>query len=224
MKIRTNLWQNIFMKYLILSLAILFSSQILFGQNTSEKIKERDELKTAKLYFAQDEKCRKLYSKKKDEETEAACNLAVSMAENLPKSRYMEKHSAYRMLGLTLLWQRKFEQAISYFNKALEIGKPMVDDNDAETGEVYYLLGQTHHLLGQTEIAKDFYIKAENTYRTAFKKMGDSEIRSFYPKPIINILEAHLILVKDSGLSEDIEKIEKRLEETKLEFAEFLEN
>lgn len=213
-----------YMKQPILVLLILLSSQMVFGQAVFENDKQRDELKNAKLYFAQDDKCRKLYAQKKDNETEIACKLAVSIAERLPETRYMEKHSAYRMLGLALLWQKKYEESISYFNKALEVGKPKVDDTNAETGEVYYLLGQANHLLGRIEIAKDFYTKAENIYRTAFKEMGDSEIRGFYPKPIINILEAHLILVKDAGLKEEAEKIEKRLAETKIEFAKFLEN
>lgn len=205
-------------------LLTLLLTQISFGQTASEKIKQRDELKNAKLYFAQDDECRKLYGEKDYFEAEKSCKLAVSIAEKLPQSRFMEKHAAYRMFGLTLLWQRKYDEAISNFNKALEVGKPKVDDTDAETGEVYYLLGQANHLLGRIEAAKDFYIKAENTYRTAFKEMGDSEIRGFYPKPIINILEAHLILVKDAGLTEEAGKIEKRLAETKIEFAKFLEN
>jgi hypothetical protein len=54
--------------------------------------------------------------------------------------------------------------------------------------------------------------------------MGDSDIRELYPKPIVSILQAHLVLLNDAGLKEEAAKIEKRLAETKIEFAKFLEN
>ena len=99
-----------------------------------------------------------------------------------------------------------------------------MDDSNAEMGERYFLLGQAIRQLGKINEAKQYYDKAENTYRTAFNEMGDSDIREFCPKPIVNILEAHLVLLNDAGLKEEAAKIEKRLAETKIEFAKFLEN
>lgn len=195
----------------------------LFFSFGATKKEVEDEMATAKKYYAENDKCRQLYRDKKYSEAETSCKLAVSIAEQLPKTRYMEKHSAYRMLGATLLWERKFEESIVYFNKALEIGKPNVDDNNAETGEVYYFIGQANYLLGRVDAAREFYVKAENSYRAAFKEMGDSEIREFYPKPIISILQAHLILLEDAGMKEESAKVEKRLAETKIEFAKYID-
>jgi tetratricopeptide (TPR) repeat protein len=222
------------MKYLFFSLIFFLSLQIAFSQRvevpTSKKAinellrKDREETKANKLYFAEDEKCRKLISAGSFVQAETSCRLAVSLAEKLPKDRYLERSSAHVALAVALLWQGKALEAIPLLNRSLEIAKPIIDDTDAETGERYFWLGQANHQLGKINEAKEYYTKAEHTYRTAFKEMGDSDIREFYPKPIVNILKAHLILLKNAGLKEEAAKVEKRLIETKVEFAKFLEN
>ena len=210
-------------KVLGLFLLIFLGLQISFAQALSEKDKERNDLVTAKKYYAEHDKCRKLISEKKYDEAETSCRLVVSIAENLPRTRYMEKHSAYETLGVAFLRQHKSGEAIKYFDKSLEVGKTHLDDTDSETGEVYFLIGQANHLLEKVGIAKDFYTKAENAYRAAFKKIDAEELREYYPKPIINILETHLILLENAGLKDEAAKIEKRLAETKVEFAKYLE-
>ena len=223
------------MKHLFVSLIFFVSLQAVFSQTVTVEVptdkkriaeilkQDREETKANKLYFAEDEKCRNLTRAGIFAEAETSCRLAISYAEKLPKDRYLERSSAYQSLAYALLWQRKSDEAISLLNKSLEIGKPVIDDTDAETGERYFLLGQAYHQLGKVNEAREYYTKAETVYRTAFKEMGDSDIREFYPKPIVNILEAHLILLKDVGLKDEADKVEKRLAKTKIEFAKFLE-
>ncbi|MCY7375745.1 MAG: hypothetical protein LH472_07205 [Pyrinomonadaceae bacterium] len=158
---------------------------------------------------------------------EVSCRLAVSLAEKLPSSRSMEKYSAYKWLGYSLVWQKKSAEAIPVLEKSLTIAKDHLDETNAETGEVYFIIGQANHLLGNIEVAGDFYIKAEKVYRTAFVEIGDtdvdgSELRSPYPRSIKNILEAHLLLLKNAKLNDQASVIEKRLEKAKKEFAKYL--
>ena len=224
------------MKYLFFSLIFLVSVHTAFSQKVEVQVltdkkeidavmKKADEgTKANKLYFAEDEKCRNLTRTKSFVEAENSCQLAVSYAEKLPKDRHLERSSAYAALAWVFILHRKADQAIPLLNKSLEVGKPVIDDNDAETGERYFLLGLANYQLSKTNEAREYYTKAENTYRAAFKAMGDSDIREFYAKPIVNILEAHIILLKNAGLNEEAAKVEKRLVETKVEFAEFLKN
>lgn len=226
--------RKLVMKYLIFSLIFFVSLQYAYSQSVEVKVltnkkeiaaalKKADEgTKYNKLYFAEDEKCRNLTRAKMLVEAETSCRLATSYVEKLPAERHLERSSAYAALAWVLILQRKAVEAIPLLNKSLEVGKPVIDDTDAETGERYFLLGLAHHQLGETIESIKYYTKAENTYRAAFKKMGDSDIREFYPKPIVNILEAHLILLKNAGMNEKAAKVGKRLEETKSEFAEFL--
>jgi tetratricopeptide (TPR) repeat protein len=224
------------MKYFGLILLMLTLSQICLGQvilnqKEAERIarESAQEMKISKQYFTAHDKCRELMKQKNHAQAEVSCRLAVTLAEKLPNSRSMEKHSAYKWLGYSLVWQQKSEEAIPILEKSLEVAKIHLDETDAETGEVYFLIGQANQLLRRIKIASDFYIKAEKVYRTAFVeiggvKVGDDEIRSPYPRAIKNILEAHLILLKNAELVDDAAKVEKRLAETKVEFAKFLEN
>jgi tetratricopeptide (TPR) repeat protein len=224
------------MKSLFFSLIFLLCLQNAFSQRVEVQVltdkkeidallkKEREETRINKLYFAEEEKCRNLTRVRMFAEAETSCRLAISYSEKLPKDRYLERSSALESLAYVLLWQRKSDEAILFLNKSLEVGKPVIDDTDAEIGERYFLLGQAYHQLGNVNKAREYYIKAENTYRTAFKKINDDEIGGHYPKPIVNILEAHLVLLKTALLTEEATKVEKRLAETKIEFAKFLEN
>lgn len=222
------------MKYFGLILLFLLSTQIHFGQViTDQKEAERiykesvQESKISKQYFTEIDNCRNLLRAVKYIQAATACRLAVSTAEKFPKSRYMEKHSAYKVLGIALLWQRKAQEAISYFDKSLEVAKPNLDDSTAETGEVYFLLGQANHFLGKLEIAGDFYTKAENVYRSAFKMMKEVDSEEFllqpYAKAIRNILKTHLILLENAEMKDEAAQIEKRLTEAKKEFAKYLD-
>lgn len=219
------------MRYSSLVLLFLIGFQICSAQAvTNQKEAERlyrennQEMKTAKLYFAEDDKCRKLIREKNYNNAETCCKLLVSIAEKLPKTRYMEKYSAYQSLGVSLLWQRKPEEAIGFLNKSLEIAEPHIDDTDSETADIYYFLGQANYMLGKTDSARELYTKAENVYRTAFKKIDEDEIRQFYPRSILKILEAHIITDEEAGLKDEAEKIRNRVVETKREFAKYLEN
>ena len=224
------------MKYLGLILLTILFSQIGFGQVVlDQKEAERlaresaQEMKISKQYFTAHDKCRELVKQKNYAQAEVSCRLAVSLAEKLPDSRSMEKHSAYKWLGLTLFLQKKNEEAIPILEKSLTVAKNQLDEMNAETGEVYFLIGQANHLLGKVKIAGDLYTKAEKVYRAAIVEIcgaeaGSDEICSPYPRAIKNILEAHIILLRNAELNEEAKKVEKHLAETKVEFAKFLDN
>jgi tetratricopeptide (TPR) repeat protein len=184
--------------------------------------KAQEETRANRAYFTEDEKCRNLIKSREWVKAELSCRTAITLVEKLPKQHVLERSSARLALAVALLWQRKIGEAIPLINASIDIGKSVIDDSDAEMGERYFLLGQAYHLLGTVDDAAKYYTRAESTYRTAFKEMGDSDIRGFYPKPIVNILEAHLALLQNAGRTEAAATIEKRLAATRIEFAEFL--
>jgi len=190
----------------------------------TEKDKERDEMKIRKEYFAKNDECRELLTNENYKVAEISCKASVSIAENLPTTRYLEKRSAYNYFGIALLRQNKAEEAISYLNKALEVSKLHLDDTDSETGEVYYIIAQANRSLGKFDLAKKFYIKAENAYREAFKKIDADELRQFYPKAIKAILQSHLSLEESEGSKNGAVKIQKKLNDLKTEFPTSLDD
>ena len=216
------------MKYF--GLALLFfvsvticSGQIVTDQKEAERLYKKSilEAKNNKAYFSEAEKCRKLINEQSYVQAESSCKLSVMLVERLPKSSYMERHSAYKMLGLAFIRQRKAQEAITSLEKSLQAGKSNLDDTNSETGEVYFLLGQANQLLENTELASDYYTKAENTFRFAFVEIDD-DVRFDYVSILGNILETHIILAENANLKEKSEKYKKRLSDFKIEFAKYL--
>lgn len=206
------------MKYLgLILLTFLFSqigfSQVVLDQKEAERIarESAQEMRISKQYFTAHDKCHELVKQKNYARAEVSCRLAVSLSEKLPDSRSMEKHSAYKWLGLTLIWQRKNAEAIPILEKSLTVAKNRLDETNAETGEVYFLIGQANHLLRNIKTAGEFYKKAEKVYLAAIAEIceanSDDEICSPYSRAIENIRRAHQILLKNA----DLEGVAKRV-------------
>jgi tetratricopeptide (TPR) repeat protein len=198
------------------ALLLLFGAQFAIAQ-----VKSKDETIMAKQYFAEDAKCRSLIKTGKLHNAEISCRNALSLANKLPEQRDMEKYSANETVGLVILFQRRPGESIPFFNKALAIGKKRLTDSNAETGELYFYLGQANHLLGNFADAQKFYDDAEKVYRAAFIAINDDEVRAPYPQMIKNILTAHLSLLKTIGLTEKAEQVQKRLDNLKNEYHNF---
>ena len=184
--------------------------------------KEREATRINQAYFAQDEKCRNLLKGNDWLKAEASCRSAITLVEKLPKHHVLERSSSRLALAIALLFQRRADDAIPLLNASLEIGKPLLDDTDAETGERYLFLGHAHRLKGDIEISARYYERAESTYRTAFKEIDDDYLRRSYSRSIIRILEAHLSLVRSVGSESSAMIVEKRLSDAKVEFEAFL--
>lgn len=188
--------------------------------STKEEVRKEEE--TARKYYAQSDKCRALMKERKWNEAETACKLAISIAERLPENRYMEKYSAYKAVSYSLLYLKQSQASIEYSKKALEAAKDKIDDSDSETGEIYFLLGAANHNLWNLDKASEYFTKAEETYRNAFDKIDDDEIRQPYPQMIKTILQSHLITADEAGDKNKIEAIKKRLSELKRQYSKFL--
>ena len=186
--------------------------------------KEREEARVNRAFFAEHDKCRGLLRAQEWAKAELSCRSAISLVDKLPREHVLERSSVRESLALALLWQRRPEEAILLLNRSLEISKSILDGSDAEKCDVYLLLGHAHRLLNDIQIARSYYERAEGTYRSAFVKIGDDEVRFPYGQRIKNIVEAHYDLVKSAGLVKEAEKLQGRLAQVEKEFAKYLIN
>jgi tetratricopeptide (TPR) repeat protein len=220
----------LFLLFLFASYSSVYSQQVTVTATTNKKaidaILKNEQAKTGanKAYFDEDRKCRGLIRSGEWAKAEVSCQSAILLAEKLPSEHILERSSARESLGVVYLWQRRPVEAISLFNKSLEISKPILDDSDAEKGDLYFLMGHAYRLLNDIHSASSYYEKAESTYRAAFVKIGDDEIRFPYGRTIKNIVEAHYDLMKSAGLIEDAERLRVRLEQVEKDFAKYLTN
>lgn len=213
---------------ILLQITSSYSQEVTASATTNKKEveailkKERTESRINAAYFAEHDRCRQLLRAKDLGKAEVSCRLAVSLSEKLPREQVLERSSALQSLAVVLLLQRKPQEPVVLLNKALEVSQSVIDDDDAETGELYFVLANAHSLLNDTQTARRYLEKAEDTYRSAFIKIDDDEMRRPYSRMIRNIVEAHFMVVKLAGLAEEAERLRGRLEKVEKDFARYL--
>jgi tetratricopeptide (TPR) repeat protein len=200
---------------LILSAVLCLGLQSAFAQANNE-------MENAEKYFAEAEKCLNLTNEQKFQDAEKSCRSALAFAEKLPAGRELERYSAYRGVGVVLLYQKRAEESIAFFNKSLKAAGNKVNESDTKTGTIYFYIGQANYLLGKVKEASDFYTKAEKIYREAFDETNINEISAEYPKKVKLILQAQLILLENAKLTEEAKAVKMRLEKFEKEFSKYL--
>lgn len=186
--------------------------------------KVREEAAANRAFYDERGKCRAMMRARAWTDAEKSCRTAVVLVEKLPKEQVLERSSARTSLAVLLLLNQRPKEAIALLEEALAISQGVTDDSDAETGEIYFLLGRAHHISGDVERSRSYYERAERTYRTAFIEIGDSELRYTYGQVIKDIVEAHLDLLRSAGLRAEAEKLDQRLVQVEKDFSDYLRN
>lgn len=200
---------------LIIALPVL----ILSSSGTAYPQRRRapeDQIKLAQLFYAADDKCQGLLRDQRWKEAETACTAAVRLADRFADYRELEKMGAYESVGDALMGQGRYREAIAYFSRAVEVGRPRVNDKNAETGQVYASIGAAYHRLRELDKAREFYRKAESTYRTAYSNINPDaeygvEMRQSYVRRLKVILENHQLAAKQAGAAAEAEEIKKQI-------------
>lgn len=215
---------------ILLGLTASYSQEVTVRATTNKKEveailkKEQEEARVNRAFFTEHDRCRGLLRQQEWVKAEASCRAAITLVENLPKEHVLERSSVRATLAIAMLWQRRPEEAVLLLDRSLEIRKTVSDDTDADTGDLYFLLGQTHSLLNNMKAARSYYEKAESTYRAAFVEIGDDDFRVSYSRRLRNTVETHYNLVKSAGLVNEAEKLQVRLVQVEKEFAKYLIN
>ncbi|HEV2912366.1 MAG TPA: TonB family protein [Pyrinomonadaceae bacterium] len=176
---------------------------------------ERQE-ELARQYFKEGDKCRNLVRGQKWEEAEEPCRVTVQIADQLSDNRSLERMGAYEMFGHVLRGQKRYQEAIEYYNRALDAVRSRLTEKDAELGRLYGDIAITHHLLRDLDKARELYRKAELIYQLAHDSIGDGDsdewvvrTKQEYMKALKKLLEYHLIAAEDAGVASEVEEIRK---------------
>lgn len=96
------------------------------------------------------------------------------------QNHYQQKAEAYNNIGLELYNQGKYEEAIEYYNKAVELEKHNIEEMDI----CYYNRGRAYYGIGMYEQAIQDYTSALNINERSkyyssrsktYEKIGDME-------------------------------------------------
>ena len=185
------------------------------GVLTKEQKQELEQQQQlANSYFVEDKKCRDLAKEEKWKEAETACAVVVTISDQLQSDRALEKMRANEILGHVLLPQKRYQEAINYYNRALKAVSAKLSESDAELGRLWGDLAIAHHLKRDLDNARVFYKKAEQIYQNAYVKFGEGEsdewtetIRKGYLKSLKTLLQYHLSAAQDAGANSEAEQV-----------------
>ncbi len=96
---------------------------------------ERQE-ELARQYFKEADNCRNLVREQKWREAEESCKVVVRIADQF-SDRSLEKMGAYELFGYVLRGQKRYQEALEYFNRALDAVRSTLTEKNAELGQLY---------------------------------------------------------------------------------------
>lgn len=154
-------------------------------------------------FFKQDDRCRGLVSSHNYEEAETACREGVALAEELPPERGLERSGAYAMLGWAFMGERKFPEALDYFQQEVRTDEKVRQPYDADRGYGYHNLALALLATGDLKGAVGYYQRSIKTLELAREHMpsagvGD-RLKSKYASSLKAELQEYAKLLKATG-------------------------
>lgn len=129
-------------------------------------------------YYPAFQSCYNLVHAQKYAESESKCSAAVTLADQLPPERVLERSSSRTFLGHSTLGQGKVAESIPIYEKAAELRATVEGaDHDADFAWDNANLARAYFLAGQVERADLVYARAVNLFEAAIKALPDMKDR-----------------------------------------------
>jgi TonB family protein len=170
----------------------------------------QSEQKSSEVFFKRQDECRELLKAQKYTEAQAPCTSLVELAEKLPKERQVERMTANELAGHALLYQKKFDEALIFFQSELAIGEASLKPTDAELGYAYHHVGLAYYAAGDLQKAKSYYEKSESTLRVAREHMDGEFFKNQYAKDIQGMLREYVVILRQMGQDDAAAKAQQR--------------
>jgi TonB family protein len=131
---------------------------------------ENESTAREKYYRVADE-CRSLVKGGKYTEAEPECREAVEISDSLPKDVVLERSEALSLLANSIFLQRRYSEAIPFYERALELDKGYVRPDDADLASDYENLGRAYSEIGNLKKADELYALVVTTFTAAIKDL-----------------------------------------------------
>lgn len=168
------------------------------------------EQKNNEDYFKLEDECRKSLKAGQYAEAEKPCTSSVELAEQLPKERQMERVTANDLAGQSLLYVRKYDEALNFFQSEVAIGETALKPTDAELGYAYHHVAIGYQATGDTQKAQLYYERAESTLEKAREHMDSDFFKNEYAKALQSVLRDYIVLLQQTGQTDAATKAQKR--------------
>ncbi|MCA1815717.1 MAG: tetratricopeptide repeat protein [Acidobacteria bacterium] len=152
-------------------------------------------------------------------EAEAPCTAAARLAARLGAGRELEKMGAYEQVGVVMMGEGRYREALGYYARALETVRGRLTDRNAEVGQLYGEIAMAHHSLRELDKALEFYRRAEKTYQVAYAAIDPEkvteegvEIKRSYLRTLRRIFQAHILAADQAGATSEAKEIRRQLD------------
>lgn len=159
----------------------------------------KKEQEAAASYFKQEDKCRELIHAKQYGEAESSCRTAVELVEKLPTDRENERRLAYQNLGHSLLFQKKFSDALVPYHKELTIAQASLRPYEAELGYAYHDMALALFATGDVQQSRQYYETAVSTLEQARDHIESPFLKNEYSGTIKAVLQEYAVLLRRTG-------------------------
>lgn len=175
---------------------------------------DADEEKTNSAYFTQEDKCRSDLRSSNTAVGVLSCREASILVEKLPPNRMNERRTANQLVGSAYFRQRRFEDALGYYQTELAVALQSLHDYDAELGYAYHDVALAFHALGRTSNASVNYDKAEKILSNAIAHIGAEGLKQNYAGTLRRIREHHLVLLRQTDQTTAAANLESQIKES----------
>jgi TonB family protein len=170
----------------------------------------KKEQEAADRYFKEEDKCRELVHSKQYGDAESSCRTAVELVENLPAERQNERRMAYEFLGHSLLFQKKFSDALIPYQKELAIAQASLKPYEAELGYAYHDMALALFATGDVRQSRSDYETAISTLEQARDHIESPFLKNEYSGTTKTVLQEYAVLLRRSGDSVGADAAELR--------------
>jgi TonB family protein len=161
-------------------------------------------------YFTQEDKCRGQLKAKQYGDAESSCRTAAELVAKLPPERQNERRSAFALLGHSLLYQKKFSDALIPYQQELTIAQASLRPYEAELGYAYHDMGLALFATGDLQQSRANYERSVNTLEQARDHIDSAFLKNQYSGTMKTVLQEYALLLRKSGDSAEADAAEQR--------------
>jgi TonB family protein len=168
-----------------------------------------EENNRSELFYKTMDLCRKQISSQNLNDAEITCKKTIALSADLNQTQQLERMEAAGAMGHALFLQRKFPEALEYYQDELRIGEKTLKPYEAELAAAQYHVGNGLLGTGRTEDARVQYEKAESTYKQAAAHIESAFLKNEYAKKLKQVLRDHSAMLRQMGHSADADALDK---------------
>ena len=176
--------------------------------DSPERIKQLAEINDR--YFEAFNLCHRQRLDNQLSQAEANCKKAVALADQLDPARRLERVNAFAETGDTLFLQRRFADALQYYQKELTLAETFLTIKDNDLASAHAHVGNGLWGTGRLEEAVAQYTKAEDGYKQAREHIESAFLKNEYSKGLKRVFNDHAALLRQMGRSDEADALEKQ--------------